>query len=180
MFEFLKHISPKTKILFLAFILILIPGAVISYLSLLSINQKAENIRTKYSGTIRLVRDKLESEVLQIESNLRNSIIELLPKQKNDTDLKIWLRNMESKHPTLKNLFLVNADGGLITASVSLGWNKMPDPRPLINPKAAANFDRAEKAEFIRKDFAESIGLYRNAMINTKSSSERVLLTCPH
>lgn len=35
---FLKHIHQKTKILFLAFLLILVSGAIISYLSLHSIN----------------------------------------------------------------------------------------------------------------------------------------------
>ncbi len=79
MFKFLKHIAPRTKILFVAFILVLLPVAVISYLSLQSIRQKAENLRTKYSGTVNLVRDKLENEVIRLETNLRNSAIETIP-----------------------------------------------------------------------------------------------------
>ena len=79
MFDFLKHITPKTKILFIAFLLILSPGAIISYLSLQSINQKAENLRTTYVGTLNSVRDKLESEILKVEANLRNRLIELFP-----------------------------------------------------------------------------------------------------
>ncbi|MEA1886213.1 MAG: hypothetical protein U9N72_03260 [Bacteroidota bacterium] len=70
MFKFLKHIGPKTKILFVAFILVLVPGAIISYLSLQSVRQKADNLRTTYTGTVNLVRDKLENEVERLQSNL--------------------------------------------------------------------------------------------------------------
>ena len=110
MFGFLKHIHQKTKILFLAFILIFIPGAIISYLSLKSINQKAENLEIKYSGTVRLVRDKLESEIFRLEANLRNHVIESFPESENAAELKSWLRNLESDNPALKNLFLVDSD----------------------------------------------------------------------
>ena len=176
MFEFLKHITPKTKILLLGFILILIPGAIISYLSLQSINQKAENLQIKYKGTVSLVRDKLESEVFKDEATLRNSVIESFPKPVNDADLKEWLRNLESKNPAFKNLFLVNTDEGLISSSVSLGWNKISESFPLINPQAASNFNLAEKAEFIRKDCVDAIALYQRALVFTKSAHERALL----
>lgn len=176
MFEFLKHITPKTKILLLGFILILIPGAIISYLSLQSINQKAENLQTKYKGTVSLVRDKLESKVLQDEANLRNSVSELFPKPENDTNLKEWLRNIETENPIFKNLFLVKTNGGLLFSSISLGWNNIAKSFPLINPQATSNFNLAEKAEFISKDYINAIKLYQKALIQTNSSSERALI----
>jgi CHASE3 domain sensor protein len=79
MLKSFKHISPKTKILFVVFILILLPGAILSYLGLQSVDQSAENLKTKYRGTISLVRDKLESEIIRLEENLRNSLIEQFP-----------------------------------------------------------------------------------------------------
>lgn len=176
MFEFLKHITPKTKILLLGFILILIPGAIISYLSLQSINQKAENLQTKYKGTVSLVRDKLESKVLQDEANLRNSVSELFPKPENDTNLKEWLRNIETENPIFKNLFLVKTNGGLLFSSISLGWNNIAKSFPLINPQATSNFNLAEKAEFISKDYINAIKLYQKALIQINSSSERALI----
>jgi len=176
MFKFLKHIAPRTKILFVAFILILVPGAIISYLSLQSIKQKAENLRTKYRGTVNLVRDKLENEVSRLEATLRNSVIELSPESDNSARLKVWLRNIESENPAFRHLFLVNNDRGLISSSVSLGWNKLPESRSSLNPKAAASFNMAEKAEFISKDFPESIRLYREALNSSASSQERALL----
>src|SRR3989339_247455 len=103
MINSLKYIKPKTKILFFAFILILFPCAILSYLGLQSIDQNAENLRTKYRGTINLVRDKLEREVINIENNLQNSLIELFPKLDRDAELKDWLRNIESDNPALKH-----------------------------------------------------------------------------
>jgi signal transduction histidine kinase len=176
MFKFLGHIAPRTKILFVAFILVLFPCAIISYLSLQSIRQKAENLRTKYSGTVNLVRDKLENEVSRLETNLRNSVLELTPESDKAAILKAWLRNTESENPAFKNLFLINSDGGLISSSLSLGWNKLKEAQPFLNKNAAASFNLAEKAEFIRKDYIESLELYRQALASKASSQERVLL----
>ena len=174
MFKFLKHIAPRTKILFVAFILVLFPGTIISYLSLQSIRQKAENLRTKYSGTVSLVRDKLENEVSRLETNLRNSVIELTPESNKIASLKVWLRNMESENPAFKHLILINADGGLISSSVSLGWNNRSDPS--INSKAAISFNMAENAEYIRKDYIGSIALYREALASSASNQEYILI----
>jgi len=174
MFKFLKHIAPRTKILFVAFILVLFPGTIISYLSLQSIRQKAENLRTKYSGTVSLVRDKLENEVSRLETNLRNSVIELTPEYNKIASLKVWLRNMESENPAFKHLIIINADGGLISSSVSLGWNNRSDPS--INSKAAISFNMAENAEYIRKDYIGSIALYREALASSASNQEYILI----
>ncbi len=176
MLKSLKHISSKTKILFVVFILILLPSAILSYLGLQSIDQNAENIRTKYLGTISLVRDKLEREVIQLEENLRNSLIELFPKLDREAKLKAWLLTIESKNPALKHPFLVSAEGGLISTAVSLGWKKSRKIKTFRNPQAAANFNKAEKAEFIRKDFVDAIAFYRKALVYTTSSQERPLL----
>src|SRR4030065_2386205 len=103
MIESLKYINPKTKTLFFVFILIMVPCAILSYLSLQSISQKADNLRAKYKGTVSLVRDKLESEVFRDETNLRNSVTELFFKPDNDADLKVWLRKLESGKPNFNN-----------------------------------------------------------------------------
>ena len=87
--------------------LVLLPGAIISYLSLQSIRQKAENLRIKHNGTVNLVRDKLENEISKLEANLQNSLIELSPESGNSEYLKEWLRKIESDNPAFKNLLQV-------------------------------------------------------------------------
>ena len=176
MIDSFKHINPKTKILFFAFILILLPSAILSYLGLQSIDRNAENLRTNYRGTINLVCDKLEGNVIQLEENLRNCLIEIFPKRIKDNKLKSLLQNVESDNPAFKHLFLVNADGDLISSSVSFGWKKLRKSQPFRNPQIAAYFNMAEKAEFIRKDFVDAIGLYKKVLASTVSSQNRSLL----
>lgn len=176
MIGYLKHINPKTKILFFVFILIMVPCAVLSYLGLQSIDQNTENLRTKYGGTVNLVRDKLESKIIQLEENLRNNIIESFHKFDSDAELKEWIRKIESDNPAFKHLFLINAGGGLFSTSVSLGCNNMQRSRPILNSQAAADFNLAEKTEFIRKDYVDAIGLYQRALVNAESPPARALL----
>jgi signal transduction histidine kinase len=154
----------------------MIPCAFLSYMGLQSIDQNTENLRTKYGGTLNLVRDKLESRIIQLEENLRNNIIESFHKFNSDAELKEWISNIESGNPGFKHLFLINAGGGLFSASVSLGCNKMQKSRPILNSKAAANFNLAEKTEFIRKDYVNAIGLYKRALVSAASPQERALL----
>jgi len=176
MFKFLKHIAPRTKILFVAFMLILLPGAIISYLSLQSISQKAENLRINHSGTLHLVRDKLENEISRLESNLQSSAINLPPEYDQAESLKVWLRSIESDNPAFKQLFLVNSTRGLISSSVSMGWNGLSGPNQFMNPQTTSSFNKAENAEFISKNLIESITLYREAIESSTTSQERALL----
>ena len=154
----------------------MVPCAILSYLGLQSIDQNTENLRTKYGGTINLVRDKLESKIIQLEENLRNNIIESFHKFDSDAELKEWIRNIESDNPAFKHLFLINAGGGLFSTSVSLGCNNMQRSQPILSSQAAANFNSAEKTEFIRKNYVDAMGLYQRALVYAASPQERALL----
>lgn len=176
MIRYFKNISSRTKILFVVFILILLPSGILSYLGLRSITQYTENLRTKYRGTVILVRDKLESEVIRLEENLQNSLIELYPKLNRDDELKAWLRNIELTNPALRHPFLVTTDGSLISTLVSLRKEKRKISQVLKNPQGAADFQMAETAEFITKNFVSAIGLYKKALSLAASSRERALL----
>jgi signal transduction histidine kinase len=175
-FKLLKHIGPKTKILFVAFILVLVPGAVISYLSLQSVRQKADNLRITYSGTVNLVRDKLENEVERLQSNLLNNIIEQPPGSVNADSLKKWIIKRESENPAFWNMFILDNEGGIITSSLSLEWSDMPGSPPLLITETNTFFNMAERAEFISKDYAESVRLYREALASVSSSRGRALI----
>jgi signal transduction histidine kinase len=176
MIGYLKHINPKTKILFFVLILIMVPCAILSYLGLQSIDQNTENLRTKYGGTINLVRDKLESKIIQLEENLRNNIIESFHKFNSNAELKEWIRNIESDNPAFKHLFLIKAGGGLFSSLVSIGWNTRQRSQPILNSQAAANFNLAENAELTRKDYVDAIGLYNKALAFASSPQECALL----
>jgi dipeptidyl aminopeptidase/acylaminoacyl peptidase len=67
--------APTTiKILLIAIVLILLPGAVLSYVSYISVNERAGRLEAGYRGTLYMVRDKIELEVLRVEQGLRSSL----------------------------------------------------------------------------------------------------------
>ncbi|MEA3460687.1 MAG: hypothetical protein U9R49_02330 [Bacteroidota bacterium] len=177
MLEFLKHIAPKTKILFLSMFLILIPGAIISYLSMKSIQEKADNQKVKYLETVNLVRDKLESELFQLESNFRNSVIDSLLKQEGeDPPLKL-LQAAGKKNPAFKNLMLIGNNGELITSMTTLEVSKVSSSKNHINRELRGIISEAEKAEFIERNHFGAIDFYQKAIIHTISQAEGYTLS---
>jgi len=144
--------------------LIFLPGAIISYLSLKSIRDKAENRRIEFRGTADLVRDKLESELFQIETNFRNNIVDTLINQGVNSDIQSTLRRLELLHPAFKNLFLVTRHGALINSFVTLGWRNPDTPRGKVDMSSNNSFSQAEEAEFIRSDYSDAISHYKKAL----------------
>ena len=61
-----------------AIILILLPGAVLSYLGFVSVNEKTEGLKTSYRETLSLVRDRIEEEVLRLKDALRRQVLTAL------------------------------------------------------------------------------------------------------
>jgi signal transduction histidine kinase len=172
----LKKVNPKTKILFFAIVFILIPGAILSYLGLRSIDKNAENLRTKYVGTINLVRDKLEREVISREKNLLNSLIDLIPQKQNEYELKLWLRDIESKNPAIKYPFLIYADGGFVSTNVSFSKTKTPVSKSVSALEKKTGFRTAEEEEFIKKDYIGAIKYYRELQNSVSTLREKALL----
>ena len=176
MFEFLKHITPKVKILSLSLILILLPGAIISYLSLKSIQEKADNQRIKYHGTVNLVRDKLESEIYHLETNFRNRVIDSLQMLKSEVEIQPLLQMADLGYSAFKNFVLVGMNGELITSHASFGLNKLNSNELHLHRNLSRIFSRAEKAEFIENNYSSAINSYKNALINTISPQEKALI----
>jgi len=175
-FEFLKYITPKIKFLSLALILIFLPGAIISYLSLKSIQDKAENQRIKYHGTVDLVRNKLEGEVYLLETNLRNSVIDSLLNLKAGSDKQLILQRLEIINPAFKNLFLITLEGGLINSFVTHGLRDFNAPQTYSGSITSSSFSKAEKSEFIGGNFPDAIKYYEEALAQAKSPTDHALI----
>src|SRR3972149_6552225 len=95
----LKHISPRTKILFFAVFLVLLPGAVLSYLGFRSISEKAENLTATYRGTVNLVREKIEFAISGLEKPLRSSLVELEPPSNSSMEIHALLKRLAEVFP---------------------------------------------------------------------------------
>ncbi len=175
MFKRFEHISPKTKILFAVILLVLLPGAFLSYYGSQLIDQKAENLRTSYRASINLVRDNMEREVLRLEDNLRNSLIEFPSQITDEEELKVWLRRLQAGNSLLRHPFLFNTSGGIVSTVFSLGWkeNQRPTPSPIIQ---ATSFQKAEEAEYIKKDFVEAGSFYRKTLETARTPSDKAFI----
>jgi signal transduction histidine kinase len=175
MFKRFEHISPKTKILFAVILLVLLPGAFLSYYGFQSIDQKAENLRTSYRASLNLVRDNMEREIIRLQENLRNSLIEFPSPITDPEELKAWLRKLQAGNSLLKHPFLINAGGGIVSTLFSLGWkeNQRPTPSPIIQGNS---FQKAEEAEYIKKDFVEAGSFYRRTLEAARTLSDKAFI----
>ncbi|MDP2885358.1 MAG: ATP-binding protein [Ignavibacteria bacterium] len=169
MFGRLRHISPRTRILFFAIFFILLPGAILSYFGFRSISEKAENLTTTYRGTVNLVRDRIETEILRLEEPLRSSLTEQQLKSDSFKEIEAWLGELELKHPGLGHFFLVNSQGGVISATVSLGWVKREKEPELGEIAGMTEFRSAEESEFVKKDCAAAVQSYKNVLTKTRT-----------
>lgn len=156
--------------------LILVPGAIISYLSLRSIQEKADNQKVIYLGTVNLVRDKLESEIFQREANFRNSIIDSVASHHTQADLQKLLQSSDSLYPAFKQLLLIGNTGELMAGLLTLGVHRASNPGQKINPQLSRAISESEKSEFLDKDYSGAIDSYRKAFDDARSPGERAVL----
>ncbi len=176
MLERLEHISPKTKILFVATLFILLPSAILSYLGLRSVHERAENLRTNYTGTINLIRDKIEHEVLRLEDNLRLVLRETPAEPQTKQDLINWFSRIKSNTQGITHPFLANLSEGLISTSVASGWWKPRKSLELDRLYHSAEFQTAEVSEFVERDFARAIERYKIALLNSSFAIQKAAL----
>lgn len=176
MFDWLGRISPKTKILFFASLLIFLPSAFLSYLGLQSVNEKIENLRAHYRSTVGLVRDKMELELLRIEDGVRTFILKSQPQSQATNDVQEWLSDLQSANVFLDYPFVVNERGGILSTMVSKGWTRAT---PVVAPRSSAAarfFQSAEEAELTKRDLTEAIRQYRGSLESTPFAEDRALL----
>jgi len=175
----IRAAPPTIKMLLTAIVLILLPGAVLSYIGLESVNERARQLEAGYRGTLDLVRDRIEQEITGREQE----VVRALDQSGTDLDSlnasRQHLQKISSQHPWLKLPFLARPDGALITPAVSLGWLKAGSRPSSLSPGAADLFARAEATEFVRKDYAAALKLYLQALEMARSPNERAwLLSC--
>ena len=171
-----KGVSPTIKILMTAIILILLPGAVLSYLGFVSVSERTEGLKTSYQGTLSLVRDRIEEEGLRLEDALLLSLGELRPGLPDAESSRQWLKLIESNHRWLKRPFLLRDDGALLSSTLALGWTVHSVKSRRRAFASQDQFEKAEAAEFVRGDWAEARMLYEEAFTKAQSVEEKVLL----
>ena len=169
--------APTTlKILLIAIVLILLPGAVLSYVSYISVNDRARRLEAGYRGTLYMVRDKIELETLRLEQGLRSSLSDAGAKLGSLPASRQLLSQVASDHRWLRLPFLAGPEGELVTPSVSIGWPTPPSRLFSWAPSLRDLVVKAEAAEFVRKAPAGALQLYVQALGGARADDERAEL----
>jgi len=176
MFEWLGRISPKTKILFFASLLILLPSAFLSYLGLQTVTEKMENLRAHYRSTVGLVRDKIERELLRDEDGIRTFILKSEPQSATTQDIQAWLRDLQQRNAFLEHPIVVSEGGGMLSTSISKGWITTKPVSSPTNAVATKNFEAAQAMEYAGADFEGTLKLYRAALQSAAVAGDRALI----
>ncbi len=168
--------SATTRIILSAVLLILIPSAVLGYLGFRSIAKKGDSLRTNYTATIVLVRDRLEAEVSRLEAEIGAEALRVVTNPGSTLDIRQWLASRGADHDWLVDPFFVHTNGGVITARVSSGWPSEAADRAKVNPRLAALIRQAEAAEFVAGNLGSALRQYRGARESATSSDELCLV----
>jgi signal transduction histidine kinase len=173
--KWIKGISPTVRILIMAIVLILLPAAVLSYIGLVSVNERARNLETGYRGTVLLVRDRIEQEILRLEQNLRSSLEKIAPECSERGSSRKLLKRVESDNPWLKHPFMARSDGEIITPSLFLEASYTSEPQ-FDSQTIDGLFRRAEETEFAVKDIEKARRMYSEALAQSRSVKDLAIL----
>jgi len=168
-------LSPGTRIVLTAVVLVLVPSIVLGYLGFRSVSKRAESLRTNYNTTIVLVRDRLEAEVDRLESEVGGAARAFVADPRSLADRMAWLRAQATNREWLADPFFTLADGGVITSGL---WSTSPreSAGPLLsNPRLAGLIRQAETAEFANGNLEQALSLYRQAQQTADSTAGRSL-----
>jgi signal transduction histidine kinase/tetratricopeptide (TPR) repeat protein len=173
MIKQLKNISAKTKILLFALILIILPSGILGYFGFKSIENRGLRLKENYRGMARLMRDKLEGELLNLESSFLRDIMNKEWNRDFQT-IKQLLGQIREQHPLVGEIFIMDAEGSMIHPNLAL------NAEPLIQTgqeriQAGRNdlINLGEREEFIKRDYPSALRYYQQAMRQAASDPLR-------
>jgi len=176
MFERLKHTSPKTKFLLFALVLILLPSAILCYLGVRSVDEKANNLRASYHNTVALLRERVDQEVSRLEDSIRQRSMRTFPGAERQVRLRQWLGVIDSEFAAFRDPFILDRSGGVITSVVASHWTRESQRRPTPSRQFSEDLHVAEAREFVQNDLDGAIRLYRDMLQRIVLPGERAIL----
>jgi signal transduction histidine kinase len=174
--SFWKRFSARTYILGCTILFILVPVIVLTYIGFQSVSDRRAMLEFSYQGTLDLVRDRIESEVIRKEESLRVEADQLRPQLTKSDVLHNWLHRIDTKHPWLNRSFLVRPKGNMISANLSLGWQELDSPPATGIFSTQSLIKAAEYAEFAGQNLSRAIRLYSEASTRATQLDERAFL----
>jgi len=161
---------------------ILVPGLVLGSVGVRAIAERSNGLRTTYTATTALVRDRLATELTHLESELALGLVPPEGGIDDPTAATAWLRSLAVTRPWLSDPFLLQVEGGVITGDLSAAWSRVGSrPANLANPldassALAAIIRDAEAAEFVDGRLDRALVTYRRALRTAASDRARGLV----
>jgi signal transduction histidine kinase len=169
----LRQVSVKTKILQFALILIILPSGILGYFGFRAIENRGFRLKENYQGMVRLMRDKLETQLLELERIFLQDVSNKNWDQDVQT-IKNLLNQIQEKHSIIEELFIMDSDGRIFHPKIILyadGLNRSE----LLGLQAVSNefIELGERSEFIADDCPAALRYYEQAMEQADSDQFR-------
>ena len=171
----LKHISPQTKVVSIGLVLVVVPGLFISYLGYRSAQERADNLRTSTQTTLGLLRDKIQSNGVQLEQSIQGKILRRLQDTDRNTEPRRWIDSLESSLPEIADAAIVGNDGSVISSLLSSTPQVKRSPRGDRPGLFANKIELAEAFEFRSPDLVRARDLYTEASHDARTPAELAL-----
>lgn len=172
MMKKLKQISARTKILLFALILIILPSGILGYFGFRSLENRGLRLKENYRSMARLMLDKLEGDLLNLEGGFLRDIINKEWNQDSQT-IKELLRQIKEQHPLIGEIFIMDTEGSVIHPNLILIAESVVQSRENEIQAAGNELIRSgEQYEFVERDYSAALRLYNQA---TKQASSHLL-----
>jgi tetratricopeptide (TPR) repeat protein len=172
----LAHISSGTRIAFVGLALVLISILILSYLGFTAVTEKAGHLRSNYQSIASLLRNKIENEVIQTESDFRTTFFHEDFNFDDEKQLQGTLRHLCKDYPLISRPFILKVNNGMCLLHVSKRWRKKKDRETNFNSLLRDDIQFAEKTELTQKNIQEAIHLYQRAQISISSPDDQCLI----
>ncbi len=168
----LRQVSVKTKILLFALLLIILPCGILGYFVFRSIENRGLRLEENYREMARLLRDKLDSQLLDLE----RIFLQDVSNQNWDQDpqaIKDLLNRIPEQHPLIREMFAMDVDGRIFHPKMLLFADPPKWSEHLGSQTLGHEFiDLGERYEFIEEDYPTALRHYNLAM--NQAASDRL------
>jgi signal transduction histidine kinase len=150
---------------------ILLPGLLLGYVGVQSLAERSNSLRATYTATSALVRDRLITELTNLESALAIEVGQSTARLGEPRLAQASLRGLAASRQWLAEPFLIRLDGDAITSDLVAGGSHRNPPAAPARMTAAIR--EAEAAEFAEGRLEDALATYRRALGSASSDAAR-------
>jgi len=153
---------------------ILLPALLLGYVGVQALAERSNSLRATYAATTALVRDRLATELTNLESELAIEVGRSAVQFGEPASAQAWLRSLSASRQWIADPFLLRLDGGVITSDLVAGESRR-NPLP-VPPRMTAAIREAESAEFAEGRLDDALAKYRQAHGFASSDAARAFV----